>query len=373
MTNFTTPTEIANRGLQKLGSKRIAAGLLLTEDSKSAAESRACYDKLRRAELRRNVWRFSIRRTILRPIDTALPEWDSTVTYASGAYVEYNDVNYISLQGTNLNQNPETETAYWSVYTGRTSFKITPSIWSSVTTYGIGALATGTDTLVYVSVAASNLNHDPATDTAATYWQLYFGSLHATAYDSETTYSIGELVFSVANTIYASTIMDNDNDPSTGTGWVTIACTSTPIVVPWPAGTGPQATSRGIYVIPNGFLRQAPSDPRAGDYSDLGYPSNMLGTDWMFEGGYIVTREPGPIMLRFAADITQVPFMDDMFCEGLACRMAFEMCEAMTNSSAKLRDIGAEYKTFMGEARIVNAIEVASVQPPLDDYIAVRA
>ncbi len=78
-------------------------------------------------------------------------------------------------------------------------------------------------------------------------------------------------------------------------------------------------------------------------------------------------------MFRFAANISQVPLMDSMFCEGLACRVAYAVCETLTNSNVKLQAIGGAYKAFMGEARLANGIEVGSTQPPLDDFLACRA
>ena len=62
----------------------------------------------------------------------------------------------------------------------------------------------------------------------------------------------------------------------------------------------------------------------------------------------------------------------DMFCEGLSCRIALEVCEKLTQSSEKLKGIDGEYKVFMGDARDTNGIEQGSVEPPLDDYIATR-
>ena len=68
--SFLTPIDIANRALQHVGASRIDPTLGFTEISKNAQEISFCYDKLRRAELRRNVWRFAIRSAVLRPIDT---------------------------------------------------------------------------------------------------------------------------------------------------------------------------------------------------------------------------------------------------------------------------------------------------------------
>ena len=59
---MTTETEIGNRAIQRCGGERIAPGSTLwNEDSKNASELRACYDLIRRSELRRNVWSYSVR------------------------------------------------------------------------------------------------------------------------------------------------------------------------------------------------------------------------------------------------------------------------------------------------------------------------
>ncbi len=94
--------------------------------------------------------------------------------------------------------------------------------------------------------------------------------------------------------------------------------------------------------------------------------------DWNFEGNFIVSRDTGPILFRFVADISVVEKMDDMFCEGLACRIAMALCEPLTQSAAKFQRIVGEYKMHMGEARTVNAIEVGPVEPPEDDFITCR-
>jgi hypothetical protein len=63
---------------------------------------------------------------------------------------------------------------------------------------------------------------------------------------------------------------------------------------------------------------------------------------------------------------------DPMFVEGFGSRIALETCEPITQSTEKLKAIAGEYKTFMGEARTVNAIEQGPTEPPEDDYITCR-
>ncbi len=86
----------------------------------------------------------------------------------------------------------------------------------------------------------------------------------------------------------------------------------------------------------------------------------------------MVTPDVGPIMLRFVADMVDVTRMHAMFCEGLGARLALEVCETLTQSSAKVATIAKEYQTFMSEARLVNAIEIGAEEPPEDDWVTCR-
>ena len=48
------------------------------------------------------------------PAPSGLPTWSSSTTYGIGAQVLYQSVAYVSLQGSNLNKNPATQTAWWT-------------------------------------------------------------------------------------------------------------------------------------------------------------------------------------------------------------------------------------------------------------------
>ncbi len=368
---FTVPVDIANRALQRCGARRITT---LTDDTKNAKEVNFCYDKLRRAELRRNLWRFAIRRVMLRPLGTALQPWDSTKTYSAGAYTNYNSVNYVSLLGANTNQEPDTSPTYWQVFNGVTTLLVTFSAWAGGPAYTQGMIALGSDNRLYALVVASNTGSDPTSTTGI--WTEYFGNITASQYDSTQGYNTGELVFyPTTSAVYASFTNGNTNDPTaSNSGWVLQTCTVAPIVVPWPAGTGPstQVNTKNVFYLPSGYMRRAPEDPSAGRISFLGYPSNTPMNDWVLEGNLLLSMENGAIMFRFAADVIDVTTMDDLFCEGLASRIALEVCEPLTQSTDKLRAIANEYKQFMGDARNVNGIEQGSTEPPLDDYIQAR-
>jgi hypothetical protein len=367
-----TETDIANRALQRCGALRIADGALRTEDTKNANEVKACYDMLRRAEMRRNVWRFSIRTTALRAIDddsklVAFGTWATTVTYAVNDVVTGPDgLVYSSRAGTNIAHDPTTSPTWWTLYFGpviASVFDETLSYYAGElvyadtdadayaggTTYALGDLVSSSG-IFYRSLSAGNLGHTPV--SSPTYWAVY----------SDTT-------------VFLSLSNDNDTAPG-GATWLdmTTAATVSDLNFIYPIGAGPgsNTTTRNAYRVPNGFLREAPQDPKAGANTYLGGPGGLYYTDWNFEGDYFTTRDSGVIPFRFAADINDPSLFDPLFAEGFSCRLALEVCEPITQSNAKIQTIAGEYKKFMTEARTVNGIETGAVQPPEDSYITVR-
>lgn len=423
---FLDSLDIANRALQHCGVEPIAD---VTEDSKRNTEVSNAYDKVRRAELRRNVWRFSIKHTVIRAIDTTtmllVPgTYDATKTYYPGAIVaDSNGIVWTSTVAENVNNTPG-DTGVWDQYFGPISI----SLYDSTTTYFAGELvyvlsAVAGGYTIYQSLVSDN-SADPATavawDATVTYDQdqvvSYSSALWRSliplnknvtpadgpvAFDVTATYAASDTVTASDNFIYSSVSGSNiGHEPTTdggvhwtntgvANGWsrsptVPTSATTWRVVTGatlksfnliYPIGSGPasQSSTRNVFRLPAGFLRVAPQDPKAGSNSYLGSPGGLQYSDWDFEGDFIVSSETGAILLRFAADITDVQEMDDMFCEGFACRIAEAVCEAVTQSTAKLQSIAAEYGKFMGEARTVNSVETGAVEPPLDDWIACRA
>lgn len=320
MSDVITATHIANRALQRVGAGRIAAGALFTEDSKNASECAACYDILRRAELRRNVWRCSIRRAPLRPVDT------TTMAY-------------------------------------------TPPAWAVGTTYAAAAIVTYNGTW-YSSLTAANVGNTPGDDTTS--WTRYFGPNTASLWDATVTYYAGEIVY-IATTAYLSLINTNTSLTSVGASWLTLTGTVALVFISYPASVGPVSSdNKSIYMLPQGFMRKASQNPNPGLSSTLGYPSNPASSDWVFENTFFMTSDTGLVIFRFAADITNASEFDPLFVEGLGCKIALEVCEPLTQSTTKHEQIKADYKTVMRDARAVNGIETGSDAPPLDDYISTR-
>lgn len=320
---FTQPVDVVNRAGQHLGVNKITAAQFQAANPvvKLATEAQTCYDKLRVAELERNTWTFSTSRAVLRSLTPTTQLW-------------------------------------------------TPAAWSNVTAYNAFAIVSrGGD--FYVSSAATT-GADPLTNSPL--WTKYFGVITLDTYDAETSYFAGELtVFS--GLFYMSIQTGNEgNEPDTSPlFWMVVGGTAAVIQIIYPIGVGPssQSSTANAYRLPYGFLRRAPDQPHVA-MSPVGGPAYNGPDDWLFEGSYLLSSDPGPIVLRCVIDITDVSLMSPMFCEGHAARMAKEMCEALTQATDKQATAERAYKLAMAEARQVDAIEQGAIDPIEDTYLLVR-
>jgi hypothetical protein len=264
-------------------------------------------------------------------VPNAIDAWVSTSIYMRDSIVQVGGINYQSLFDVNINNNPA-GTAY--------------SPWVSTTTYAIGNPVFGNDGFLYTSLTNGNVGNNPPTD-GGVHWNNT-GILAAW-----------------------STVLTRS---ATADEWLqlTVSLVEIPTVTPLGIAMNINGPQRSVYPLPSNFLRLAPQDPKQGSVSYLGAPSGNQYLDWILDGPFLITRNTAPIVLRFVADITNVRDMDDMFCEGLGCRIGYEVAPKLTQSIAKRNDIAQAYKTFMGEARLVNGIEEGPTEPPEDDYITCR-
>lgn len=422
---FFDSLDIANRALDHLGATHIASP---TEESVNNSKIAPIYDKVRRAELRRNPWRFSIRKCLLRPVDLttyllAPAQWNAGTLYLPGSVVaDTNGQLWLSTDLENINNVPGQSNAwdsyfgqmtadvfdttggtayfagdlvyisnsngsynvYMSLFNGNTEMPNVADTWSATATYSEDQVVTYSGNQ-WRSLIAFNLNNTPTSGPAN--WL------------STQTYSAAASVTGSDGFIYTSVVGGNtNNNPTTDNGtfwtntnapnawsmspvlpvssnmWVPLYASLQTLNIVYPLGTGPlsQSLSKNIFRLPTGYLRQVVSAPKQGVNAFLGAPINRVQNDWEFEGNFIVSQQSTPLILRFVADIQTVTKMDDMFCEGLAARIAMEACEAITNSTSKQQTCINMYKQTMGEARIVNAVEIGPIQPPEDDYITCR-
>lgn len=94
--------------------------------------------------------------------------------------------------------------------------------------------------------------------------------------------------------------------------------------------------------------------------------------DWIIEGKKILTDEGGPLNVRYTKTVTDVTEMDPLFIEALACKMAIEMCEELTQSNSKKESAKDDYKIAIKEARRANAFDRIAQASPEDEWITVR-
>lgn len=394
MARFLTPIDICNRAMQHLGAKRIDPVRGFTENSVQASECSFAYDKLRRAELQRSLWRFAIAKAVLRPMNAVAISGQPFLT-------------------TNSIPSP--------------TMLLSPALWSSGSTYSSSALVMDVTGAIWQSLAPANTGYAPGNSVN---WESYSGPVTVDPYVSGKVYHAGELAYIAPGdgtyTVYQSLIESNSDAPNvataysatrvyakdevvtsasvtyqslvdlnygntpvssptqwtttltggtSATSWRVIAAELKPIVTPYPLGAGPasQTFSRNAFRLPAGFLRPAPLDPKAGSSSQLGAPSGLAYDDWNYDNDYIISSEVGPLLVSFVADLTNVAKFHDLFCEGLAARIAYEVCEPVTQSQTKQQNVAQAYAKFMGEARQVNAIIQGAIEPAMDDFITARA
>lgn len=365
---YQTPVDIANVACQHLGVPRITA---FSDDSKEASELAFRYDKVRAAELRRNLWVFSTKKAAIRAAGLSTRTWtpptySNAITYPVGAVVVQDGLYWQSRVAGNFNNTPGFESAgIWEVYFGTRhpdgwdisqayfagELVYTPIAWVSTTTYASGNQVAWNG-VIYQSLINSNLGNQPD-KSVGTDWSV---------------------VVSPTYTVYLSLQSNNTGVPGTSALWLPVNGSTVPLSPLWPVGSGPssQTVTLNVYPLPYGFLRDAPQDPKAGSNGYLGAPSGQQYNDWTYNSNFITTVETQPIVLRFGADITNVNRMDPMFCEGLGARLAIECCESITQSEGKLKAAWLSYNTVMKEARQVNGIEQGPTEPPEDEYITVR-
>ncbi len=188
-------------------------------------------------------------------------------------------------------------------------------------------------------------------------------------------YQIGDIT-TASGIVYTNLYTDNPTVPGSNL-WVKQGGTIIRLRPLYPLNTGPSTnlSTLNAFHLPYGFLRRAPQDSRADFAVWLGAPTGPVENDWLFEGDYLVSHSTAPLLLRFVADVVDVPEMDPMYCEGLAARIAAEVAPSLVEPARLpiiLSACSAAYKLAMTEARAANSILIGSESPPLDAYLSVR-
>lgn len=154
-----------------------------------------------------------------------------------------------------------------------------------------------------------------------------------------------------------------------------------PIVPSWNYGL--------TYQLPPGCLRVIQvSDIFNG--VDLSEYRNQDNREYVIEGDKLLTNMTGndmnntvqpvggapptpvPLPILYVADVTDAAQFHPLFVEALACKLAAEMCERLTQSLSKIQTLEAKYKDTVREARFVNAVQNPPQNRPDNTWILSR-
>lgn len=124
--------------------------------------------------------------------------------------------------------------------------------------------------------------------------------------------------------------------------------------------TAPAFGPAAAYTLPSDCLRVLPTD------------ENWNTHDWKIEGRKILTDDGAPLDVRYICRVTDPNQYDALFIEALACAIAQELCEQLTQSNTKAQMVRSDYTTAIRTARKLNAFENISAEPQTDEWITVR-
>lgn len=127
--------------------------------------------------------------------------------------------------------------------------------------------------------------------------------------------------------------------------------------------TAPDWGRARSFQLPSDYIRLAPN------YSEDVSP---VDKDWVIEGRKIYTNDSDPLYVRYVQRVEDVNRMHPLFREVVACSMALQMCEEITQSNPKKSAAMDDYRKAVREARAVQAIEKGAVVLPDSEWTTER-
>jgi hypothetical protein len=124
------------------------------------------------------------------------------------------------------------------------------------------------------------------------------------------------------------------------------------------------------YQLPADFIRLLPARVLGTTTSTLG--GIDPGIDWQIEGRKILTDDATPLKIVYLKQVTDPNDFDDLFIELLVARIAYTICEKVTQSNTKKDEAAAYYKFTKQEAKKINAFERPPQEFPTDTWVTAR-
>ncbi len=108
---------------------------------------------------------------------------------------------------------------------------------------------------------------------------------------------------------------------------------------------------------------------------EVGYLSNIITEStapYMVEGRQILTDLTAPLSIKYVSLVEDPNQWASVFVDAFATRLAFEVCEAVTQNNAKKATLWAEYQQHIGAARQMSAIQDPPMTIPDDTWLQSR-
>lgn len=98
---------------------------------------------------------------------------------------------------------------------------------------------------------------------------------------------------------------------------------------------------------------------------------DMSAGDYQVEGNKILA-DTDTLYVRYIQEITDPNEYDSLFIDAISSRLAYELCESLTQSNAKKNILAQEYKDSLQSAKFVDAVENPPVSFEEDSWIEAR-
>lgn len=120
------------------------------------------------------------------------------------------------------------------------------------------------------------------------------------------------------------------------------------------------------YELPSDFLGMV----QVGEFYIRPYTKDV--GPWQREGTKLLTDLQPQLKFRYIKRVDNPGLFDPLFVEAFACKLAFESCEALTQSATKKSSLSDEYKFALNEALRCDAIEATPDELPWGSWLDSR-
>lgn len=93
---------------------------------------------------------------------------------------------------------------------------------------------------------------------------------------------------------------------------------------------------------------------------------------WSVEGGQILADFSAPLKIRYVSRVTNIELLDPLFIEVLACKLAYESAEMLTQSGQKVQRAERDYSFAVSEAVRQDAIQLPPDELPWGSWLDSR-